>query len=129
MQQVKVLRYGGLVGVIGAVVFIISLIIHPFYETPETIVSSAWVWAHMLGFVSLLFLLIGLTTIYFKNAEAFGKVGALGFILSFLGIGGLSWINGFAAMAEPALVSNAPSLLDPSGPIFGGLAGIFLPPQ
>jgi hypothetical protein len=79
----------------------------------------------MLGFVSLLFLLIGLTTIYFKNAEAFGKVGALGFILSFLGIGGLSWINGFAAMAEPALVLNAPSLLDPSGPIFGGLAGIF----
>ncbi|MCZ7356501.1 MAG: hypothetical protein O8C66_06690 [Candidatus Methanoperedens sp.] len=125
MKQIQALRYGGLVGVIGAAVYIISLIIHPFYETPETIVSQAWLWAHILGFVSLLFLLVGLVAIYFKNVEAFGKLGTLGFALSFMGIGGLSWINGFAAMAEPVLISQAPNLLDPNGPFFGGLAGIF----
>jgi hypothetical protein len=125
MKQSELIRWGGLVGMIGAVLLIVGSVIHPPVESPETIVTQNWVWAHAIGAKGILLLLLGVTAIYLKMAERAGKLGLLAFVLTFAGLAQIMFIYSFAAMIEPALVSSAPQLLSMNGPLFQGLFGLF----
>lgn len=125
MKQSDLMRWGGLAGMIGAVVLVIGAIIHPPVESLTTIVTQSWVWAHMLMGKSILLGLIGLVAIYLKMAGKAGKLGLLGFLLTFAGMSGFMFIVYFAAMVEPVLAREAPNLLDMNGPLLQGLLGIF----
>lgn len=125
MKQSELIRWGGLLGMIGATLLIVGSIIHPPVENPETIVSQAWPIAHILGAKGLLLLLVGLTAIYLTTSAKMGKVGLLGFVLTFAGMAQLYIINTFAALVEPVLAKNTPQLLDMNGPLFQSSFGIF----
>lgn len=125
MKQSELMRWGGLVGMLGAVILIIGAIIHPPVEDPTTIVTQNWVLAHILMGKSILLGLIGLVVIYLKMSEKAGKLGLLGFLLAFAGMTGFMFIVYFAAMVEPVLAKEAPALLDPSGALLQGILGMF----
>lgn len=125
MKQSELIRWGGLIGMLGAALLIAGSVIHPPVESPETINTQVWVWAHALGAKGLVLLLAGLIAIYFKMAEKAGKLGLLGFLLTFASFAELFIIYSFAAMVEPVLARNAPNLIDMNGPLFQGLFGLF----
>ena len=125
MKQTELIKWCGFVGMLGAALIIIGSIIHPPIESPETIVSLAWVWAHILNAKGAILLLLGLVAIFSKMAEKSGKLGLLGFVLTFVSLAELFIIFSFAAMIEPILAKEAPELLDMNGPLFQGLFGLF----
>lgn len=81
--------------------------------------------AHGLGAKGLFLALLGLMGIYLKQAQKLGVWGLVAFLLSFMATADLIIIYGLATLVEPALATNALDLLDPAGPLYGGLFGLF----
>lgn len=125
MRQSELLRWGGFLGMIGAVLLIIGAVLHPPVENPQTIITSNWVWAHIIMGKSTILGIIGLTAIYYKMTEKIGWLGLLGYLLSIAGLAGFMFIVYFAAIVEPVLARQAPALLDMNGPLLQGLLGVF----
>jgi hypothetical protein len=126
MKQSDLMRWGGYLGGLGAIVLIIGALIHPTVETPEVMVTSKWIWAHLILSNGILLSILGLGGIYLKMSEKAGKLGLLGFLLAFAGLAGMLFLVYTAALIEPVVAKEAPQLLDPNGPLQSGLFGTFI---
>jgi len=113
MKTSNLIRWSGPALMIGGILGIVGLVIHPLSETASDVASSRWVPAHLLGFVSTIPLIFGLIGLYARQAEETGRLGLLGFALTLIGAISegmeLLWIE---VIIFPFLVANDPALYD-----------------
>ncbi len=113
MKTSNLIRWSGPALMIGGILGVVGLVIHPLSETASDVTSSRWVPAHLLGFVSTIPLIFGLIGLYARQAEETGRLGLLGFALTLIGAISegmeLLWIE---VIIFPFLVANNPALYD-----------------
>ncbi len=111
MKTSNLIRCSGLALIVGGIIGVLSLVIHPLNENAPTITSSLWVPAHFLAFVSSMLFIFGLIGLYARQAEETGRLGLIGFALTLVGVVALGmellWIE---VIIYPFLVANEPAL-------------------
>lgn len=85
-----------------------------------------WLPAHAIGFVGFVFGMFGLFGLFARQLDAFGGLGVAAFILAFAGQTMTAGVVFFDSFLVPVLGRDAPSLLNTSGPIFMGPAGLVI---
>ena len=131
-----VIRWGGLAAAVGPLL-VLSANIYGLWETqtygssPEATVEAVTTTASMaFGGIRLLggmLLVFGLIALYAYQAEAAGRLGLVGFVVSMIGTVLLTAVAWLGAFVDPALASQAPEfyVAARSGEI-GGTVGAVL---
>ena len=112
MLAVNLIRWSGLITVLGAVLFPIAAIIHPNGEDLAAVNLPNWVPAHLLGFVSVMLMHLGLIGLYARQVEQAGWLGLVGFVLAFIGGAFAITIQYVNSTVNPLIAAQAPALFD-----------------
>ncbi len=108
MSQQTLQRLSGVALLVGGLLFAIGNLLHPIDPSPSKAHASAtWMAAHVTFMVGMLGILLGLPTLYTRQAERAGLLGLLGFIAFFLGIASNLTRVWFEAYAVPMLDETA----------------------
>jgi hypothetical protein len=116
-------RLSGLALVIGALLGLAGELLHP--RTHDLVDQLSWNWvpAHTLFFGAMIFMLLGITGVYLRQAERAGIIGLIGFVMAFVGMSvvgaGFMMLEAFVL---PVLLENEATqyLASEQGPIFNG---------
>ncbi len=120
MSSATLFRLSGLSLLLGTLLSIIYLFIHPesdglaYYGDPMTTLS------HLVGFVSVLLILLGLPGLYARQAERAGILGLVSTVLVFFSVGILDGMHNIIdSTVTPALatIPEAQPLLAEGGPL------------
>jgi hypothetical protein len=119
MNQRTLIRMGGLACIIGGLCIVAFVLIHPWDQLlgAEIARTPRWRAAHSFHFVGGTFALLGLVAIYARQYSQLGKIGAVGFILSFMGNGMFVGTGMITAFIWPMLAFDAPFCVELGGPI------------
>jgi hypothetical protein len=96
-------------------------LVHPLGENSQYIQGRAWIPAHLIGFVAWVFILFGTFGFYNHFSKDLGRLGALGFVLAF--VGGVTRPGEllFLGSIVGPLIASQPSsaaMLDPGGVLY-----------
>jgi hypothetical protein len=83
MTSQTLYRLSGGVLMVGALVTIVGFLLHPSSNTPANYLSPIWLPANLLILVGALLAALGLPGMYARQAERAGKLGLIGFTLTF----------------------------------------------
>jgi hypothetical protein len=116
-------RLSGLALVIGTLLGLAGELLHP--RTHDLVDQLSWNWvpAHTLFFSAMIFMLLGVTGVYLRQAQRAGIVGFVGFAMMFVGMSvvgaGFMMLEAFVL---PVLLENEATqyLASEQGPIFNG---------
>lgn len=120
MSSAKLFRFSGLSLLLGGLLAIIFLFIHPdssgvaYYGDPMTSLS------HLVGFVAVLLIMLGLPGLYARQAKRVGLLGLVSTLLVFLSLAILDGThNVIDTTVTPALatIPDAEPLLANGGPL------------
>ena len=120
MSSTKLIRWSGLMLLVGGIAFAVHLITHPPGETAQYAFYPLWVPSHLIGGIASVLILLGLAGLYARQSEEVGIVGLIGFILTFIGFtlsaGALIYLS---VVLVPFLAAQGlDSFVDPKGPLF-----------
>ena len=120
MSSTKLIRWSGLMLLVGGIAFAVHLITHPPGETAQYAFYPLWVPSHLIGGIASILILLGLAGLYARQSEEVGIVGLIGFILTFIGFilsaGALIYLS---VVLVPFLAAQGlDSFVDPKGPLF-----------
>jgi hypothetical protein len=131
MSSAQLFRTSGLALVLGAVVFIVHIVLRSLLTAgadPAMIArESPWVWINALGVAGAALVLLGLPAMYARMADVTGVSTFVGMVLL-----ALSWLffgvflSLYAVLVVPWLADQAPSLLAPSSPLPMGIIMAFI---
>jgi hypothetical protein len=123
MATQKLIRWGAIAWLLSALTGITSLVLAPSDFIENAVSSNLWMPSHALLAVSYMLFLFGLIGFYLVQAEKIGRLGAIGFVLTFFGILVLTaqimvsaWILPVIAL-QPNVPNTAYAMLDPTGPL------------
>jgi len=108
----RAIRWGGVPAILGGLLFPAAALLHPAGEDLTSVLSSNWRLAHLLGWLSLMLLHLGLVAIYARQAPRTGWLGLSGFVLAFVGGAFAAAIQFLAATAVPLVAEQAPNLFE-----------------
>lgn len=113
----NLIRWAGLAAIVAGILFVAVGILHE-PKVPSSATTTQWVIVHSLASGMCFLVLLGLTGLYVRQAEAAGWLGLAGFLLF-----SLNWaLTGSFTVAEvfvlPVLATEAP-------PVAEGFLGIF----
>ncbi len=124
MKVPELVRWSGLVLILGAGILVISAIIHPLGETGSFVLSPLWVPAHLLGSIGIQLILFGLIGLYARHAEKLGTLGLGAFLLTSVGLiltaGSLFWVE---STIQPIITVQDPGIAGQNGGLNGPLFG------
>jgi hypothetical protein len=129
----RLIRWSAFAWLLSAATGIVSIVFVPSDFVASAVLSSLWIPIGALRAISHMLFMIGLIGFYLVQADKAGRLGSIGFVLSFFGMLMLSvqmvdstWILPVIA-AQPNAPKTAFEMLGPSGPlsafsrvIFGG---------
>ncbi|GAC1620326.1 MAG: hypothetical protein NVS4B7_12410 [Ktedonobacteraceae bacterium] len=93
---------------VGALFAIIGFLLHPSGNTAANYLSSVWLPVNLLIMVGALLVVLGLPGMYARQAERAGKLGLIGFTLTFLIVLLFNVASGaIETFLLPALAANA----------------------
>ncbi|MGH8056630.1 MAG: hypothetical protein ACREOH_05260 [Candidatus Entotheonellia bacterium] len=101
-----------MVAIVGGVLFPFAAVIHPTGEDLAAFRMSGWVPAHLIGWVSVTLLHLGLIGLYARQVKESGWLGLLGFLLAFLGSGFAATVQYLNSTVIPLIAEHAPDLFD-----------------
>ena len=132
MSSTKLIRWSGLLLMLGGIGLAIHFITHPPGETAQYTLYPLWGLAHWLGGIAALLVLFGLIGVYLRQSEELGMLGLVGFVLAFVGTALFAGVQLFGgAMIAPFIAAQAPTWLDPGSPFAQvtrfALLSVFLP--
>src|SRR5262245_58459831 len=108
----NLIRWSGLVVMLGGVLFPVAAILHPNGEDLASVNMPNWLPAHLLGLVSVSLMHLGLIGLYARQVEQTGWLGLIAFVLAFLGGAFASTIQYVTSTAIPLIAAQAPALFD-----------------
>ncbi len=85
MATQKLIRWSGLVLMLGGVGVAVGYIIHPPADTAQYVAYPLWNLSHWVGGIGFLLIPLGLVGLYARQSEKVGLLGLIGFVLTFLG--------------------------------------------
>lgn len=83
MSSSTLFRLSGGILVVGSLFGIAGFLLHPSGNTPANYLSPTWLPANLLILVGALLVALGLPGMYARQAERAGKLGLIGFTLTF----------------------------------------------
>jgi hypothetical protein len=126
MSTTALIRWsGGALLLAGAL--ITAHLFHPDGADPNAMLDPAWSPVHILLGAGFIVSLLGLIGLHARQANEAGRLGAVGFALVFVStatVGGSILSDEGFILPAIARDDAAGTLLDPSGPIFGGPFGL-----
>lgn len=120
-------QWSGWALLLAGILTAIAILLHPDEGAePGAVLSAGWIPIHVTFIVSILLSLFGLTGIYLRQREQVGGAGLVGYMLMMAGSALFVAILTIDTFIVPALAANpaTASLLDESGPLFGGPLGL-----
>lgn len=114
MLAANLIRWSGLVAILGGVLFPVAAIVHPNGEDLAAVNLLNWVPAHLLGFVSVMLIHLSLIGLFTRQVDQAGWLGLVGFVLAFLGGSFAIAIQYVNSTVIPLIAAQAPILFDPA---------------
>jgi hypothetical protein len=106
-------RWSGPLLLLGGALYVVAAIIHPQGAGSQFVQQSLWVPAHIIEYVAIMTILLGLVGWYSRFSTSLGRLGTLGFLLFFFAVatgGGYPlWSD---LLLGPYMAANSPSLYD-----------------
>jgi hypothetical protein len=112
MLTATLIRWSGLLAILGGVLFPVAAVIHPNGEDLASVNMPNWIPAHLLGLVSVTLMHMGLPGLYARQVEKAGWLGVIGFVLAFVGGAFASTIQYVTSTAIPLIATRAPELFE-----------------
>lgn len=112
MFTANLIRWSGLIAMLGGVLFPVAALIHPNGEDLASVNMPNWVPAHLMGLLSVTLMHLGLLGLYACQVEQAGWLGLIGFVLAFVGGAFASTIQYVTSTAIPLIAAHAPALFD-----------------
>jgi hypothetical protein len=112
MLAANLIRWSGLIAMLGGILFPAAAIIHPNGEDLAAVNMPNWVPAHLLGFVSVMLMHLSLIGLYARQVEKAGWLGLIGFVLTFVGGTFAIAIQYVTSTIIPLIAVQAPVLFD-----------------
>ena len=112
MKLRKSIRLAGLACILAGIIYALAAVVHPAGEDALSIGSGFWIPAHILGGISAILMLFGLSGLYGNQAEASGPLMLVGFVLAFVGTTLLATEEFQSATVMPLIAAKAPTLLE-----------------
>ena len=112
MVTTNLIRWSGLIAVLGGILFPLAAFIHPNGEDLAAVSMPNWVPAHLLGFVSVMLMHLSLIGLYARQAEQTGWLGLVGFLLAFIGGVFAVVIQYVTSTVNPLIAAQSPALFD-----------------
>ena len=112
MPTANLVRWSGLISLLAGILFALAAFIHPAGEDLATYNSPRWVTAHLLGWVSVMLMQLGLIGLYARQVEKTAWLGLVGFILAFIGTGFAGAIQFMVATIIPLVAAKATAIFD-----------------
>lgn len=112
MSPAKLIRWSGLIGLLAGVLYALAAFLHPVGEDLAAITSPRWVPAHLVYWVSVILMQLGLVGLYARQVEKAGWLGLVGFVLAFIGTGLVEVILFMVSTIIPLIGAEAPTIFD-----------------
>lgn len=112
----RLIRLGGIGGIIGGVLLAAAYLTHPSEALPETLGSSLWIWVHVGFMVSLIcgiFLLLALLERYFRSGG--GLWGFIGFAMALISLVFVFGLDYSEVFIFPTLAVTFPEVVERYG--------------
>ena len=133
MTKSQLFRIGGLALLVGAVAFIVHIVLRSVItataggDTAAFAKDDLWVPINLLGLMGAALVLLGLPAMYARMASATGLPGFVGVVLialawMFFGV----FLSLFSVLVAPWLADQAPSLVTASAPLPAGFVIAFI---
>ncbi len=124
MTARSLVRWAGVVAMLAGVLTLIlgilpSVLLPAGQPVLEWVRDDQWAGLSVLAFVLALLMPLALTGLYASEVEEAGRLGLVGFVLSVIGLLLFVAFQFDLAFVWPVLASQAPGLIDYSGPMFG----------
>lgn len=112
VSSTMLFRLGGMAVLVGGVCGAVSEALHPADPSDSAalaVYAQVAQWVHVLMFVGVMVLLLGLPALYLRQYRQAGKVGLVGFVLLFLGLTLLALPHSaIDVMLLPTMVAQGP---------------------
>jgi hypothetical protein len=112
MSPAKLIRWSGLISLLAGVLYALAAFLHPVGEDLAAITSPKWVPAHLVYWVSVILMQLGLVGLYARQVEKAGWLGLAGFVLAFIGTGFVETILLMVSTIIPLIGAEAPTIFD-----------------
>ncbi len=112
MSPANLIRLSGLISLLAGILFALAAFIHPAGEDLAAYNSHNWVTAHLLGWVSLMLMQLGLVGLYARQLEKTEWIGLVGFVLAFIGTAFAGAIQFMVATIIPLVAAKATAIFD-----------------
>jgi hypothetical protein len=112
----RLIRLGGVGGIIGGVALAAAYLAHPSEAPPETVASGLWIWVHagfMLSLITGIFLLLALLDRYFRAGG--GLSGFIGFAMATVSLVLVFGLDYSEVFIFPTLAVEFPSVVERYG--------------
>jgi hypothetical protein len=131
MVNQKLIRWSAIAWLLSALTGIISVFLVPSDYAKNAVLSSLWTPIHAILTISYMLFVFGLVGVYLALAEKAGRLGSIGFVLTFFSTLMLlaqvivsTWILPVIAQ-QPNAPKTAFEMLDPAGPLAAFSSVIF----
>jgi hypothetical protein len=123
---VRLTRWSGLALLVAGLLIAVPTLFHPSDADPRAFLNGAWAPVHALLIGGAILSLFGLFSLYGVQAQQTGLLGLAGFGLAFIGSALVVAALVADAFVIPAIAADPAggTLLDPTGPLFGGALGL-----
>jgi hypothetical protein len=115
-------RWAGLSAMVAGLIFSVVGLIHP-PQILASVTTSAWLIVHSLTIAMSFFGVLGIASIYARQAEKAGWMGLAGFVLLSLWLVVVTGFTFFEAFILPLLASDSPKFVESFLGIFTGVVG------
>lgn len=104
-------RWTGPLLLVGGAMYVVAEVIHPRGSTSLYVLEPLWVPAHIIEYLALTIILLGFVGWYSRFSTSLGRLGTVGFLLSFFGAAaGGGYILVSEVLLRPYMAASSPSL-------------------
>jgi len=114
MSSANLMRGSALACMLSGVLIFMFFLVNPA-RNPAGLTSSPYVTVHLLGFAAAVLGQLGLVGLYLRQRKQAGILGAIGFVVSFIGLALVAGEVFFDTYIFPILMAEVPDLL--TGPL------------
>jgi hypothetical protein len=103
MSIVNLICWSGLISMLAGLLTVLGALLHPIGEGLPAVNSRNWVPSHLVYWVAILLLHLGLVGLYARQVKETGRLGLVGFVLAFIGTALVGSILVFVSTALPLI--------------------------